>query len=29
LLMQNQLPLSNNDSQNKDALINKLNQIRN
>ena len=29
LLMQNQLPLSNNDSQNKDALINELNQIRN
>ena len=29
LLMQNQLPLSSNDSQNKDALINKLNQIRN
>ncbi len=29
LLMQNQLPLSSNDSQNKDALTNKLNQIRN
>ena len=29
LLMQNQLPLSSNDSQNKDELINRLNQIRN